>query len=206
MEIINNLDKVYNEVELWAQISHPNIIKMYEIIDAEEHDYLYIILELADLGQLARWDFEKELYNRNEKIIECILSWLDETGSRQPQEEISDIEQCARFIFYKLAQTLVYLHEEAGIIHRDIKLDNILFDSVECEAKLSDFTVSRGEIGENTRLFDCEGTPSFTAPECTVVEKEGYLPKPTDIWSFGVCLYTYIAAIVPFYGDCELQI
>lgn len=82
MEIINNLDKVYNEVELWAQISHPNIIKMYEIIDAEEHDYLYIILELADLGQLARWDFEKELYHRNEKIIECVLNWLEETGSR----------------------------------------------------------------------------------------------------------------------------
>jgi serine/threonine protein kinase len=50
MEIINNLDKVYNEVEVWAQISHPNIVKMYEIIDAEEHDYIYIILELADLG------------------------------------------------------------------------------------------------------------------------------------------------------------
>jgi [calcium/calmodulin-dependent protein kinase] kinase len=66
--------------------------------------------------------------------------------------------------------------------------------------------VSRNEIKEDTRLFDCEGTPSFTAPECTVVEKEGYAPKPTDIWSFGVCLYTYMAGIVPFYGDCELQI
>ncbi len=50
MEIINNLDKVYNEVELWAQVAHPNITKIYEIIDAEEHDYLYVILELADLG------------------------------------------------------------------------------------------------------------------------------------------------------------
>ena len=50
MEMINNLDKVYNEVEVWAQLTHPNIIKMFEIIDADEHDYLYIILELADLG------------------------------------------------------------------------------------------------------------------------------------------------------------
>ena len=65
MEMINSLDKVYNEVELWATLAHPNIIKMFEIIDAEEHDYLYIILELADLGQLAKWDFEKELYIRN---------------------------------------------------------------------------------------------------------------------------------------------
>ena len=71
---------------------------------------------------------------------------------------------------------------------------------------MSDFTVSRGEIDNTTKLFDCEGTPSFTAPECTVVEKEGYLPKPTDIWSYGVCLFTYVAGIVPFYGDCELQI
>ena len=101
---------------------------------------------------------------------------------------------------------IIYLHEEMGIIHRDVKLDNILYDSHISEIKLSDFTVSRGEIDNNTKLFDCEGTPSFTAPECTVVEKEGYLPKPTDIWSYGVCLFTYVAGIVPFYGDCELQI
>ena len=110
----------------------------------------------------------------------------------------------ARYIFFKLAMALIYLHEEAGIIHRDIKLDNILFDSSECEVKLSDFTVSHIGVGPETRLFDCEGTPSFTAPECTVVEKEGYLALPTDIWSYGVAIYTYVAGIVPFYGDCEL--
>jgi len=65
MEMINNLDKVYDEVEIWAQISHPNITKIYEIIDADEHDYLYVILELADMGQLAKWDFQKELYDNN---------------------------------------------------------------------------------------------------------------------------------------------
>ena len=112
----------------------------------------------------------------------------------------------ARYIFYQVTQAIIYMHEEAGVIHRDIKLDNILYDSQHCEVKLSDFTVSRGEIKNDTRLFDCEGTPSFTAPECTVVEKGGYEPKPTDIWSLGVCLYTFVAGIVPFYGDCELQI
>lgn len=80
MEIINNLDKVYNEVETWAQVSHPNIIKIYEIIDAEEHDYLYIILELADMGQLAKWDFEKEVYNRNQQIFELVLEALERNG------------------------------------------------------------------------------------------------------------------------------
>jgi hypothetical protein len=51
-EIINNLDKVYNEVEIWASIHYENIVKIFELIDSEEHDYLYLILELADLGQL----------------------------------------------------------------------------------------------------------------------------------------------------------
>lgn len=55
--MINNLDKVYNEVENWAKLNHENIIKLYEIIDSEDHDYLYLVLELADLGQIASWDF-----------------------------------------------------------------------------------------------------------------------------------------------------
>lgn len=48
--MINNLDKVYNEVEVWTKINHENVIKIYELIDSDEHDYLYVILELADLG------------------------------------------------------------------------------------------------------------------------------------------------------------
>ena len=71
--------------------------------------------------------------------------------------------------------------------------------------KLTDFTVSRAGIKDATRLFDSEGTPAFTAPECHIVEKEGYLPKPTDIWSFGVCLYTYVSGKVPFYAEGELE-
>jgi len=35
--------------------------------------------------------------------------------------------------------------------------------------KLTDFTVSRSDITDDTRLFDSEGTPSFTAPECHIV-------------------------------------
>ena len=48
-------------------------------------------------------------------------------------------------------------------------MDNILFDSREMFVKLTDFTVARSDIDEKTRLFDSEGTPSFTAPECHVV-------------------------------------
>lgn len=71
--------------------------------------------------------------------------------------------------------------------------------------KLTDFTVGRADITDETRLFDSEGTPAFTAPECHIVEKDGYKPKPTDIWSFGVSLYTYVSSRVAFYAQCELE-
>ena len=99
------------------------------------------------------------------------------------------------------------LHEQHSIIHRDIKPENILFCSKDETIKLTDFTVARGGIEEETRLFDSEGTPCFTAPECHVVEKDGYLARPTDIWSFGVCLYTFCNdGKLPFYGESELEI
>jgi serine/threonine protein kinase len=95
------------------------------------------------------------------------------------------------------------------MIHRDIKLDNILFSSKDLRVKVTDFTVARADIDAGTRLFDSEGTPAFTAPECHIVAEGGYLPKPTDMWSFGVSLYAYVQQIVPFYssgGELEMQI
>ena len=47
---------------MWNKINNENFIKIFELIDSDEHDYLYIILELADLGQLAHWDYKQELY------------------------------------------------------------------------------------------------------------------------------------------------
>ena len=53
---------MYNEVEVWGKINHTNIIKMYELIDADDHDYLYVIIEIADMGHLATWDYKQERY------------------------------------------------------------------------------------------------------------------------------------------------
>lgn len=210
LEMINNLDKVYSEIELWGKVNHAYFVKFYELIDAEErHDYLYLILELADLGQLAHWDYKQELYIRNEAIFETVKAWLAQNGLLLPEAEVPVVEQVAKYIFRQLAEALLYLHEEMNMIHRDIKLDNILFSSKDLRVKLTDFTVARADINDETRLFDSEGTPAFTAPECHIVDEQGYRPKPTDMWSFGVSLYAYVQRIVPFYasgGELEMQI
>jgi serine/threonine protein kinase len=62
---------------------------------------------------------------------------------------------------------LIYLHDELHIVHRDLKLENILFSSKSHVLKITDFTVAR-EVAPGAKAFDCEGTPAFTAPECHV--------------------------------------
>ncbi len=79
--MINNLDKVYNEIELWGRINHQYFIKFYELIDSDDHDYLYLILELADLGQLATWDYKIEKYVRSKDIFEKVKLFLKENGA-----------------------------------------------------------------------------------------------------------------------------
>ena len=78
MMMINNLDKVYAEIELWTQLNHPYIAKLYEMIDDDNHDYLYLILEIADLGQIANWDFQQEKYVRNEQIFNFVKAYLED--------------------------------------------------------------------------------------------------------------------------------
>jgi serine/threonine protein kinase len=52
----------------------------------------------------------------------------------------------ARYIFRQLAQALNYLHSDLGMIHRDLKLDNVLLSSHDMRVKLTDFTVARGDL------------------------------------------------------------
>ena len=98
MQMINNLDKVYSEIELWTQLNHPYIAKLYEMIDDDNHDYLYLILEIADMGQIATWNFQIERYVRNEQIYNFVKGYLEDIQQRPLSEQrvgYSETEQVA---------------------------------------------------------------------------------------------------------------
>ena len=82
-----------------------------------------------------------------------------------------------------------------GVVHRDIKLDNILLDS-KGNVKIGDFGVSRRIEQEEELLFEQCGTPAYIAPE--IVQEIGYKGLPVDIWSAGVCLFALLYGNVPF--------
>jgi len=102
MQMINNLDKVYAEIELWTQLNHPYIAKLYEMIDDDNHDYLYLILEIADMGQIANWDFQAERYIKNEAIFSFVKAYLEDLNQK-PLSELnavySETEQIAQYLF-----------------------------------------------------------------------------------------------------------
>ena len=85
MQNIDNLAKVYNEIEVWTKCIHPSIVRIYEMIDADDHDYLYIIMELAELGQLATWDAKELKYIRNAKIVKQVGEILEDPEKYLPE-------------------------------------------------------------------------------------------------------------------------
>ena len=65
MQMSSNLEKVYNEIDIWAGLMHPNVVRLFELIDDEEKDYIYLVMELIKEGQISRWDQKEEKYKNN---------------------------------------------------------------------------------------------------------------------------------------------
>lgn len=88
---------------------------------------------------------------------------------------------------------LVAIHR-ANILHRDIKLENVLINVVG-EIKIGDFGVSK-KMNPREVCYDMCGTPAYIAPE--LLTNNGYSGFKADIWSAGVCLYAMLVGSVPF--------
>ena len=82
---------------------------------------------------------------------------------------------------------------QIGIVHRDIKLDNILLDG-QGNVKIGDFGVSR-RVDQDELLFEQCGTPAYIAPE--ILRNKGY-GLNVDLWSAGVVLFAMLYVTVPF--------
>ena len=102
-------------------------------------------------------------------------------------------EPTAKIIFKQIIKGLQFIHKKK-IVHRDIKLDNVLIDLTNT-VKICDFGVSRilqpGDV-----MYEHCGTPAYIAPE--IFKDEGYEGFACDVWSAGVTLYYMLAGVQPF--------
>ena len=105
-------------------------------------------------------------------------------------------ENAAKIIFKQIIEGLKYIHKKK-IIHRDIKLDNLLID-LSNTIKICDFGVSR-KIEKGNVIYERCGTPAYIAPE--IYAKIGYEGCQCDIWSAGITLYYILSGTLPFRGS-----
>jgi serine/threonine protein kinase len=104
-------------------------------------------------------------------------------------------EQRVKELALQIAEAINYLHNY-GIVHRDIKLENIMMsdESNESVAKLADFGLSK-IMGLSEKADEPFGTLGYVAPE--VLKKEPY-SFSCDLWSFGCILYSLLSGSLPF--------
>ncbi|GAA5985564.1 hypothetical protein JCM10908_007024 [Rhodotorula pacifica] len=103
-----------------------------------------------------------------------------------------------RRIFGQLVLGVAYLHGE-GVVHRDLKLENVLLDE-NVNVKIADLGFGR-EFEKGRFMETRVGTLGYMAPE--VVAGQRYLGEEVDIWSLGVILFALLTGSLPFDDDDE---
>ena len=99
------------------------------------------------------------------------------------------------------ARGMLYLHQKANIIQRDLKSENLLIDE-HGVVKIADFGLSRALAPEGDMGTFC-GTPTHVAPE--IVRQEEYSEK-ADVFSFGIIMWELTTREMPYPGQEGLQV
>lgn len=102
-------------------------------------------------------------------------------------------EQTVRFYAAQIILALGYLHER-GIIHRDLKLENILVGQ-DGYLRLIDYGLAKMTKGDELATTFC-GTPEYLAPE--MVAQTGH-DFGVDWWAVGIMMYELLVGVTPFY-------
>lgn len=166
-----SVERFRREAQNAAALSHPNIVPVYDLGETVEGAH-YLVMEYVPGGTLT----------------ECIT-----------REGPLDVWTAA-WISCQVAQALGAAHD-AGVIHRDVKPQNILF-AASGEVKVADFGIAWAAASPRlTQTGFAVGTADYMSPEQAMGEPVG---PESDLYSLGVVLYQMLTGERPFKADSPL--
>ncbi|KAI8914823.1 kinase-like domain-containing protein [Powellomyces hirtus] len=174
----NPIDLVRGEIAILKKLDHPNVVRLYEVLDDPNQDSLYMVFELCEKGAIMDISLDK------------------------PTVALPEAE--AHRIFRQMILGIEYLHEHE-IAHRDIKPDNMLM-AADGTLKIVDFGVSEMFSPENDKIKTSAGSPAFSAPEVCVPHHGDHSARACDIWAMGVTLYCMVFGKLPFVGTSIIDL
>jgi ABC-type phosphate/phosphonate transport system substrate-binding protein/tRNA A-37 threonylcarbamoyl transferase component Bud32 len=180
---LDTLARFSIEAEAAAKLDHPNIVPTYQI--GELNGQPFFSMKLVPGASLAK------------KMPELALAGK---SSRRPAHEALAV---VATLMAKVARAVHFAHQH-GVIHRDLKPNNILIDP-EGEPHLTDFGIAKLLEQDHglTRTNDVLGTPAYMAPEQAA--GKGISPA-VDVYSLGAIFYELLTGRAPFQGDTPLDI
>jgi serine/threonine protein kinase len=157
-----------NEVRVMqTMLKHPNIVRYYD--SWFDRGNLCILMEYVSGGSLK-----------------SLLSAFKSQRTHLPEKKVVHYVE-------ELAEGLHYCHTQLHVIHRDVKPDNILIDSLGT-LKLADFGLSKKVKGNRMAETLC-GTPLYMSPEQL---KYSQYTFSADVWALGCCVYEMMALHMPW--------
>ncbi|KAL4870368.1 kinase-like domain-containing protein [Aspergillus spectabilis] len=169
IQLKEKLDQYHREAKILETLQHPNVIGLEKVI--QSGNTIYMFQDLLTAGDL--------------------FSYVQYKGGKLP-----DIE--AAVIVRQVVIALDYLHSR-NIVHRDLKLDNILMTSRAdgCRVVLTDFGCATLVNSTSSRMSSMVGTFEFSAPEVVKPSEKGYT-KAADLWSLGCLAAILLTGEAPF--------
>lgn len=174
-ELAGNSDflrRFRNESKAIAVLSHPNIVKVYDVSFGDRIQYI-------------------------------VMEYIDGITLKQYIEQQGEIEwREALYFTVQILRALQHAHEK-GIIHRDIKPQNIMLLE-DGTIKVTDFGIARFSQAETQTMTDkAIGSVHYIAPEQA---RGGYINDKADIYSVGVMLYEMLTGQLPFVADNAVSV